>query len=148
MIGIVISGCISDSTKIVSGTIPIGAGEYSYYKISVPTMQATVYGDFTASVYGNTGNADGNDIIVIIIDDASYKNWSEGKTVSTYPTNGSGYYLDSKQTTSGSFTVDLPMGNYYLIYSNKYAAYNKTIKTNVGISYNKQKSRLIPLVIV
>lgn len=142
IIGIAISGCVSGSSdksstyepplykspvyktinqNIANGVIPVGAGNYNYYQFSVPT-QASISGDFTA--FGGSGN----DILVVILDETAYINWINGHSVSTYYNSG--------QMTTGSITVSVPKGNYYLIYSNKFSVVsNKNVKTNVDVSY-------------
>lgn len=142
LLGLVISGCVSDSSNksstyeapgykspvyktinqnIANGVIPVGAGSYYYYQFSIPT-QASISGDFTA--FGGSGN----DIIVVLIDETAYINWINGHSVSAYYNSG--------QMTTGSITANVPKGNYYLIYSNKFSSFSdKNVKTNVDVSY-------------
>ena len=88
-------------------------------------------------IYGNFTVSNNKDIIVLILDDASYVKWSNGYNVSSYYNSG--------RVTNGNITVTLPEGKYYLIYSNKFDTIsNKTINNNVIVSYNVPKQILSP----
>ena len=120
---VMLSGCISSGNSIVNANIPIERGNYYYFEITTP-KQANIHGNF--SVLSDSTNEDGKDIIVTIIRENSYEDWKNGFNVTEFYNSG--------QVNNGVIDANVPKGDYYVIYSNRYTTfYNKIVKTNVSI---------------
>ena len=121
---------VSESSEIiVNGEISVGAGEMEFYQFSVPdnAQSARVTGMFAAS-----GGTD-NDIQVLILDEGSFFQWKkENSAPSIY---------DSGRATTQSFSIGIPAGTYYLVYSNKFSTFSiKGVKTKVDLTYQFSSS--------
>ncbi len=116
------------SNNVVNGMVTIGARNYQYYQITVPSgaISPSVSGSFTAS------GGSGNDIKIYVMDNTNYVNWQNGHSASTYYTSG--------QTTTGSISAQLPSGagTYYLVYDNTFSLLStKNVDTQVNLVYSQ-----------
>lgn len=130
--GIVIFGVLSPlssttthSYNIVNGLITVQPSQYNYYVLTIPTSASSIVvsGSFTAS------GGSGNDIDVLLMDQTNYVNWSNSHAFTAY--------YDSGQTTTGTFSANLPSGGtYYLVYSNTFSTVSsKNVQTTANLSY-------------
>ena len=113
------------SQNIVNGLITVQAGSYNYYAFTVPAGAANIHvvGTFTATGGG------GNDIVVYIMDQTDFVNWSNR--------HQSTAYYNSGQLTTESFDIDLGPGiSYDLVYSNIFSAFtSKNVQTTANLFY-------------
>ena len=114
------------TSNVVNGLITVGAGSYSYYPIDLSggVTGVSLQGSFTAS------GGSGNDIVVLVMDQADFTNWQNGHSVSAYYSSG--------QETTGTISASLPdgSGSYYLVYSNTFSTFSsKNVQTTVNLIY-------------
>lgn len=112
------------TTNIVNGTITVPAGYYRAYSVSVTSSMenARIIGTFTAS------GGRGNDIKVYVMDETNYINWKNGHQASTFYNSG--------KVTTGSFTVYVSSGKYYIVYDNTFSIISdKDVTTRVDLKY-------------
>lgn len=110
--------------NIVNATITVRAGSHRAYYVSVTSgmENARIIGTFTAS------GGSGNDIIVYVMDETNYINWKNGHQAYCYYNSG--------KVTTGSFTVYLSPGTYYVIYDNTFSIISdKEVSTRVDLKY-------------
>lgn len=110
--------------NIVNAVITIRAGSYVAYPVSVTSEMenARLIGTFTAS------GGSGNDIKVYVMDETNYINWKNGHEAYCYYNSG--------KVTTGSFTVYLSSGKYYVIYDNTFSIISdKEVSTRVDLEY-------------
>ncbi len=115
------------SHLVANSTFNVPAATWSFYTIDVTSemLSPHLQGTFTAS------GGSGNDIVVIVMTETDYINWSNGHAV--YPEYSSG------QVTTGSFDVYLSTGSYYLVYDNSFSAVaDKNVTTTVHLNYDTQ----------
>jgi ribosomal protein L40E len=138
VVGIYFSGLFSDSggglpfvpnqykTSILSGSITINAGSYTYYRFSIPTgaNNPTLSGSFTAS------GGSGNDIKVYVMSDTDFTNWKNGHTANVHYNSG--------QKTTDKLNVSLSSGRYVLVFDNTFSLLTaKTVYGEIGVTYTK-----------
>jgi hypothetical protein len=116
----------SKTINIVDGLITVGAGSYQAYPFTNTGEAgelAHVRGNFTVS------SGTENDIIVLIMDNTAFTNWTDGQQVSVY--------YDSGQLNTDNFNVNLTdAGSYYLVFSNTFSLLaGKDVQAHVDIVY-------------
>jgi len=111
--------------NIVNGTIGVSAGTHTSYRATVTGSMNNVHlvGQFRAS------GGSGNDIIVLVMSEMDYTNYSNGHKASVY--------YNSDQTTVGSFDVRLSdAGTYFVVYDNNFSFISaKNVATRVDLKY-------------
>jgi hypothetical protein len=112
----------------------IAAEQYAEFAYTIPpgVTNARITGSFKST----GGSADA--IIVIVMNDAQYANWSQKKPCvgpgnACTPQNGGALY-NSTPETQGNFNVALPNGSatYHLVFNNTMYTYPKTIQDNLA----------------
>jgi hypothetical protein len=106
------------TVPVVSGQFPVLPGRFSVQTIRVtfPTMKLT--GTFQA-VGGK-----GNDIEVYVMDQNGYALWQRRN-----PAFG---LYSSGRVSSGEINIDLPMGTYYIVFSNMFSnVSSKTVEADI-----------------
>jgi hypothetical protein len=113
------------SVAVVSGTISVKPGGYHDYRVKVSSgmEDARLSGRFTAS------GGSGNDIVVLVMRQDDYVNWSNGHDARKLYSSG--------QSTTGSIEVRLnEFGTYHLVYSNRFSTISsKDVTTEVNLKY-------------
>lgn len=101
------------STTIENNVYKVGPGTYTYIPFNL-SCQASVSGSFSAQA------ALGNSIIIMVLDQNNFQQMSNNQQVSAY--------YDSGKTSSGSFNLTLPPGQYDIVLSNTYSSFStKTV---------------------
>lgn len=110
---------------IVNGTVTVVAGNYTAFKITIPSgaTGARVTGSFTASGSLTTG------IQVYVMDSSNFASWLNGHSFLAY--------YDSGRVMTGDIDAQVPVsGTYYLVYSNLFSALaSKTVVTAASLAY-------------
>ena len=107
---------------IVSTAFTVKAGDAKYWNIHVGSDGANVVGRFRAE------GGSGNDIKCLILDADSFENWRNGHRVRTY--------YNSEKITVANINVNLPQGEYVLVFDNTYSVLtNKAVTANVEIRW-------------
>jgi hypothetical protein len=103
---------------IVNTAFTVKAGDAKYWNFQVGTAGANVVGRFRAE------GGSGNDIRCLILDSDSFENWRNGHKVRTY--------YNSERITVANISVNLPQGEYVLVFDNTYSVLtNKAVTANV-----------------
>jgi LEA14-like dessication related protein len=112
----------SQSVTITNSVYKVGPGEYQ--PISFTTMcTGTLSGNFAAQA------ALGDNIIVYVLDQNGYNQFGSGQSASTYYNSG--------KVASGSFSILLNPGTYYIVLSNSYSTFStKTVSIQAYYSCN------------
>jgi hypothetical protein len=116
--------------NLVNGMITVKAGAYYYqaFSINLATMRnVTVNGSFMAS------GGSGSDIIVYILDELSFTNWSTGHQVNTIYNSG--------QLTVANINTSISVsGKYYLVFDNTFSTFSsKDVTTKVDLNWSELK---------
>jgi len=131
VVGVVIASLSMQSQRVHTITIfndqeTVSARTYNPHPFTIPSgaSNSSVSGTFTAQ-----GDSD-NDIKIYIIDDASFGNYTNNNDFS--------YLYYSGQIHTGSFSVNLSSGNYYLVLDNKFSiSYQKLVNIQMNATYTK-----------
>ena len=117
----------SQSVSIVTGSLNLENGGYSYYTFTVPAgaTNSQVKGNFTVAGSGGSG------IQVYIMNNENLFIWANSPASARVST-----YFDSGQVTSDSINTRLSPGTYYLIFDNTFSNSSKIVQTNVSLVYN------------
>ena len=103
---------------IVNTAFTIKAGDAKYWNFQVGSAGANVVGRFRAE------GGSGNDIKCLILDADSFENWRNGHRVRTY--------YNSEKITVANININLPQGEYVLVFDNTYSVLtNKAVTANV-----------------
>ena len=106
---------------IVNTAFTVKAGDAKYWTFGVGNDGANVIGRFRAE------GGSGNDIKCLILDADSFENWRNGHRVRTY--------YNSEKITVANINVNLPQGEYVLVFDNTYSVLtNKAITANVEMT--------------
>ncbi len=107
---------------IVNTAFTVKAGDAKYWNFHVGSDGANVVGRFRAE------GGSGNDIKCLILDADSFENWQNGHRVRTY--------YNSEKITVANINVNLPQGEYVLVFDNTYSVLtNKAVTANVEIRW-------------
>lgn len=107
---------------IVSTAFTVKAGDAKYWNFHVGSDGANVVGRFRAE------GGSGNDIKCLILDADSFENWRNGHRVRTY--------YNSEKITVANINVNLPQGEYVLVFDNTYSVLtNKAITASVEMRW-------------
>ena len=107
---------------IVNTAFTVKAGDAKYWNFQVGSAGANVVGRFRAE------GGSGNDIKCLILDADSFENWRNGHRVRTY--------FNSEKITVANINVNLPQGEYVLVFDNTYSALtNKAVTANVEMRW-------------
>jgi hypothetical protein len=107
---------------IVNTAFTVKAGDAKYWNIHVGSDGANVVGRFRAE------GGSGNDIKCLILDADSFENWRNGHRVRTY--------YNSEKITVANINVNLPQGEYVLVFDNTYSVLtNKAVTANVEMRW-------------
>jgi predicted nucleic acid-binding Zn ribbon protein len=114
------------SKNLVEGQLLVRNHSDIRYKLEIDTtkmLNPVVSGSFQAS--GGVGN----DIRVVLVDEDSFVNWSNGHQAQAL--------YDSERTTIGKLKVPITRsGTYYLVFSNRFSAFTpKQVFANMTLSY-------------
>ena len=115
------------TSNIVNGIITVSANDHKTYRVTITSlMQGThITGSF------NAAGGSGNDIIVYVMDNTNYVNWTNGHQANCYYNSG--------QVTTGSFNVYLTTaGTYYVVYDNSFSTISKKVVTTRADLYYTQ----------
>ena len=104
-----VTGLLPRTLVVANGTIQVPAGSWNYYQINILGSMTNPHLSGTFTAHGGSGN----DIVVLIMTDTEYTNWSNGHSVTPE--------YNSTQLTTSSFDVALPIGMHYLIYNNTFS---------------------------
>ena len=107
---------------IVNTAFTVKAGDAKYWNFHVGGDGANVVGRFRAE------GGSGNDIKCLILDADSFENWRNGHRVKTY--------YNSDKITVANINVNLPQGEYVLVFDNTYSVLtNKAVTANVEMRW-------------
>jgi hypothetical protein len=107
---------------IVNTAFTVKAGDAKYWNCHVGSDGANVVGRFRAE------GGSGNDITCLILDADSFENWRNGHRVRTY--------YNSEKITVANINVNLPQGEYVLVFDNTYSVLtNKAVTANVEMTW-------------
>jgi hypothetical protein len=107
---------------IVNTAFTVKAGDAKYWNFHVGSDGANVVGRFRAE------GGSGNDIKCLILDADSFENWRNGHRVRTY--------YNSEKITVANINVNLPQGEYVLVFDNTYSVLtNKAVTANVEMTW-------------
>ena len=107
---------------IVNTAFTVKAGDAKYWTFRVGSDGINVVGRFRAEGGG------GNDIKCLILDADSFENWRNGHRVRTY--------YNSEKITVANINVNLPQGEYVLVFDNTYSVLtNKAVTANVEMRW-------------
>jgi hypothetical protein len=107
---------------IVNTAFTVKAGDAKYWTFRVGSDGANVVGRFRAE------GGSGNDIKCLILDADSFENWRNGHRVRTY--------YNSEKITVANINVNLPQGEYVLVFDNTFSGLsNKTVTANVEMKW-------------
>jgi hypothetical protein len=107
---------------IVNTAFTVKAGDAKYWNFHVGSYGANVVGRFRAE------GGSGNDIKCLILDADSFENWRNGHRVRTY--------YNSEKITVANINVNLPQGEYVLVFDNTYSVLtNKAVTANVEMTW-------------
>jgi hypothetical protein len=107
---------------IVNTAFTVKAGDVKYWNFHVGSDGANVVGRFRAE------GGSGNDIKCLILDADSFENWRNGHRVKTF--------YNSEKITVANLNVDLPPGEYVLVFDNTYSVLtNKAVTANVEMRW-------------
>jgi hypothetical protein len=107
---------------IVNTAFTVKAGDAKYWNFQVGSAGANVVGRFRAE------GGSGNDIKCLILDADSFENWRNGHRVKTY--------YNSEKITVANVNVNLPQGEYVLVFDNTYSILtNKAVTANVEMKW-------------
>ena len=107
---------------IVNTAFTVKAGDAKYWTFRVGSDGANVVGRFRAE------GGSGNDIKCLILDADSFENWRNGHRVSTY--------YNSEKITVANINVNLPEGEYVLVFDNTFSGLsNKAVTANVEMRW-------------
>jgi hypothetical protein len=118
------------SDKIASGQIVVKARGYVQYRVQItPGMrEARIAGSFNAS------GGSGNDVVVVIAEEAEFTNWINGHEAKVY------YSTHGKKTTD-NFDVRLGPGTYYFAISNQFSMLSdKYVFLEVALNYQRTET--------
>lgn len=110
--------------KIFSGSIPVGAGQYQTWTLTIaPEMtNAQLVGSFRA-VGGS-----GNDIQAVVADPGEFDNWINGHQARAY--------YSTERTTEGQINLRLGPGTYIIAFSNRFSAFTgKEVAADLELRY-------------
>jgi len=109
-------------TVIVNTAFTVKAGDAKYWNFRVGSSGANVVGRFRAE------GGSGNDIKCLILDGDSFENWRNGHKVRTY--------YNSEKITVANINVNLPEGDYVLVFDNTFSGLsNKAVTANVEMRW-------------
>ena len=107
---------------IVNTAFTFKAGDAKYWNFQVGSAGTNVVGRFRAE------GGSGNDIKCLILDADSFENWRNGHRVKTY--------YNSEKITVANVNVNLPPGEYVLVFDNTYSILtNKAVTANVEMRW-------------
>jgi hypothetical protein len=107
---------------IVNTAFTVKAGDAKFWTFRVGSDGASVVGRFRAEGGG------GNDIKCLVLDADSFENWRNGHRVKTY--------YNSEKITVANINVNLPQGEYVLVFDNTYSVLtNKAVTANVEMRW-------------
>ena len=107
---------------IVNTAFTVKAGDAKYWTFGVGNDGANVIGRFRAE------GGSGNDIKCLILDADSFENWRNGHRVRTY--------YNSEKITVANVNVNLPEGEYVLVFDNTFSGIsNKAVTANVEMRW-------------
>jgi hypothetical protein len=107
---------------IVNTAFTVKAGDAKYWNFRVGSSGAKVVGRFRAE------GGSGNDIKCLILDGDSFENWRNGHKVRTY--------YNSEKITVANINVNLPEGDYVLVFDNTFSGLsNKAVTANVEMRW-------------
>src|SRR5215217_7014879 len=107
---------------IVNTAFTVKAGDAKHWTFRVGNGGANVVGRFRAE------GGSGNDIKCLILDADSFENWRNGHRVRTY--------YNSEKITVANINVNLPQGEYVLVFDNTYSVLtNKAVTANVEMRW-------------
>jgi hypothetical protein len=110
--------------KIFSGDIPVGAGQYQSWTLTIsPEMtNAQLVGSFRAA------GGSGSDVQAVVTDPDDFENWING--------HQSRAYYSTERTTSGQINLHLAPGTYIIALSNRFSAFtNKEVAVDLELRY-------------
>lgn len=117
-----ITACPFGRAVIVNTAFTVKAGDAKYWNFQVGSAGANVVGRFRAE------GGSGNDIKCLILDADSFENWRNGHRVKTY--------YNSEKITVANVNVNLPPGEYVLVFDNTYSILtNKAVTANVEMRW-------------
>lgn len=106
---------------LVNDVITVPAEKYYQYSFAL-SRNATLTGDYKA--FGGSGN----DIRVLLMDEDSYINWTNGHQANML--------YDSGKITVGQIDIPLGPGKYYLIFNNGFSLLsNKGVNAHLKLIY-------------
>jgi hypothetical protein len=107
---------------IVNTAFTVKAGDAKYWNFRIGNSGASVVGRFRAE------GGSGNDIKCLILDADSFENWRNGHRVRTY--------YNSEKITVTNINVNLPEGEYVLVFDNTFSGLsNKAVTANVEMRW-------------
>ena len=107
---------------IVNTAFTVKAGDARYWTFRVGNDGANVVGRFRAE------GGNGNDIKCLILDADGFENWRNGHKVRTY--------YNSEKITVANVNINLPEGEYVLVFDNTYSVFtNKAVTANVEMRW-------------
>src|ERR1043165_2794525 len=107
---------------IVNTAFTVKAGDAKVWTFRVGSEGANVVGRFRAE------GGSGNDIKCLILDADSFENWRNGHSVRTY--------YNSEKITVANINVNLPQGEYVLVFDNTFSGLsNKAVTANVEMRW-------------
>lgn len=107
---------------IVNTAFTVKAADAKYWSFQVGSVGANVAGRFRAE------GGSGNDIKCLILDADSFENWRNGHRVKTY--------YNSEKITVANINVNLPPGDYVLVFDNTFSGLsNKAVTANVEMRW-------------
>jgi hypothetical protein len=112
--------------KIFSGVIPIGAGQYQTWTLTIPPEMgnAQLVGSFRAA------GGSGNDIQAVVADPGEFDNWINGHQARAY--------YSTERTTEGQIDLRLDPGTYVIAFSNRFSRLTtKEVSANLELRYLK-----------
>jgi hypothetical protein len=121
---------VLETSNLVNGTISVKAASYNecIFSVTAAMKDVCLTGSFTAS-----GGTD-NDIIVQVLDDTSFVNWTNGHAVTPL------YSTGQLRTSSVNVLITIP-GTYHLVFSNKFSASaTKQVAAQVDMNWYEQAS--------
>lgn len=117
-----ITACPFGRAVIVNTAFTVKAGDAKYWNFQVGSAGANVVGRFRAE------GGSGKDIKCLILDADSFENWRNGHRVKTY--------YNSEKITVANVNVNLPPGEYVLVFDNTYSILtNKAVTANVEMRW-------------
>jgi len=117
-----VTACPFGRTVIVNTAFTVRAGDAKYWNFHVGSGGANVVGRFRAE------GGSGNDIKCVILDADSFENWRNGHRVKTF--------YNSDKITVANINVNLPPGEYVLVFDNTYSILtSKAVTANVEIRW-------------